>query len=57
MKFIDLDREFVNLACFAIAAGLVLFAQVKNVQDGRIYDFANLSAGAALRGFGTKNDG
>ena len=52
----DLDREFVNLCCFIIAAGLVLFAQVKGVQDGIFYDFANLSAGAALRGFGTSNN-
>ena len=53
----DLDRELVNLICFLVAAGLVLFAQFKNVQDGRIYDFANLSAGAALRGFGSNKKG
>ena len=53
----NLDREFVNLVCFAIAAGLIVFVQTKGIQEGRVYDFANLSAGAALRGFGTDKKG
>jgi hypothetical protein len=57
MPNLDLDRELTNLICFLVAAGLVLFAQLKNIQDGRVYDFANLSAGAALSGFGTDKKG
>lgn len=53
----NLDREFVNLICFLVAAALIVFVQSKGIQEGRVYDFANLSAGAALRGFGTDKKG
>jgi hypothetical protein len=54
---IDLDRDTVDFACFVIAAILVAiarFAPPANDSD-KLYDFAALSAGAALRGLGTNN--
>jgi hypothetical protein len=53
----NLNRELVDLICFLTAAGLIVFVQLKDVQEGAVYDFANLSAGAALRGFGTDKKG
>lgn len=52
----DLDRDYLDLICFLVAASLIVFVQLRDVQTGPVYDFANLSAGAALRGFGTKKD-
>lgn len=49
----NLDRDYLDLICFLVAAALLVFVQFRNVQSGPIYDFASLSAGAALRGFGT----
>lgn len=53
MKSLDLDREFVDLLCFFIAAGLVVFAQFRPDTSDKVYEFATLAAGSALRGLGT----
>lgn len=53
MKNLDLDREFVDLLCFFVAAGLVVFAQFRPDTSDKVYEFATLAAGSALRGLGT----
>lgn len=53
MKTPDLDKEFVDLLCFIIATGLVIFAQFKPETSDRLYEFATLAAGSGLRGLGT----